>query len=138
MATKVQTIIDDALREINVIAENQSASPEQLTQGLRKLNQMMEAWKSDSMDVGWFQVAAASDNAPAPEWTITGITLALAARLAPQYGTSLSGESAALLEYFINIIRRANIDGNLDNADMSFLPEGMGHWGNRYDITTDS
>ena len=84
---KVQTIIDDALREINVIA---------------------------------------------------AIKLALAANLAPQYGTSLSGESAALLDYYVNIVRRANIEGTIDNVDMSHLPEGMGHWGNRYDISTDS
>jgi hypothetical protein len=137
MTTNAQ-IIDDALREINVLNEVQNASSEQGEQSLRKLNQMMELWKEDSLDVGWFEQADTTDTAPIPDYATTAVTLALAIRCASQYGATVSQELIATADYAISRLRRKLIKEKLDNTDMSHLPEGSGHWGNRYDITTDT
>jgi hypothetical protein len=39
--------------------------------------------------------------------------------------------------YWLELLRRKAINEELDNADMSHLPEGSGHNGSRYDINED-
>ena len=43
------SLITDALLEIRVLDENETPSPEQSRDGLRKLNQMLEQWSLDSI-----------------------------------------------------------------------------------------
>ena len=39
-------IITDALRELNVVAEDEAATPDQIYYGLRTLNRMLKAWQN--------------------------------------------------------------------------------------------
>ena len=135
MTTNV-TIIGDALREINVINEVQSPSSEQGSQALRKLNQMMELWKEDGVDIGWFRQSSTTDTAPIPEWAEMPVTMGLCVVLAPQYGRSISAETAAKVNASMNTMKRKLIKEQMDNADMSHMPSGSknGAW----DINTDT
>jgi len=137
MAITNLTIIEDALREINVLNEVQSATAEQGTQGLRKLNQMAEMWKEDSLDVGWFRQSDTTADAPIPDYAEQPMTYGLAVMMAPKYGASISPELATVIGYSISTLRRKLIKEALDNVDMTHLPEGTGHWGHRYNIQTD-
>ena len=138
MAITNLELITDALREINVINEVQSASAEQGTQCLKKLNQLMEIWKEDSLNIGWFKQTDTSADAPVPDYAETAVMLALGVRAAPQYGASISVEYAAALTMALKVLRRKLIVEGLDNTDMTHLPEGTGHWGSRYNITSDT
>ena len=74
MATNLE-IIENALREINVISEIDSASAEQGTHGLRKLNEMLAEWQeAKDFDIGWFDQGDTGDTFPLPRWTpiVTG------------------------------------------------------------------
>jgi hypothetical protein len=124
-------LIEDALRDINVISEIESASAEQGAYGLRKLNQMMEAWKENDIDFGWFAQTSTVDTAPVPDWAEVGVTASLSIVLAPQYGASISPDLAAVAPVAMNIIKRKSISEKLDNTDMSHMPSG--HNG-RFDI----
>ena len=135
--TNIQ-VITRALREINVINEVQSASAEQGVQALKKLNSLMEAWKEDSKDVGYFEQTSTTDTCPIPDYAENAVIYSLAVLLAPQYGTSISAELAAMQSHFVKILTRKLISENLDNTDMTHMPRGTGWWGNRYNITTDS
>lgn len=137
MAITNRNLITDTLRELNVINEVQSASAEQGTQSLRKLNQMMEMWKEDSLDVGWFAQSSLTDNAPIPDYAEFAVTMGLCVMVAPQYGASISSELATKIGYAVSVLRRKLIKEMLDNVDMTHLPEGTGHWGHRYNINTD-
>lgn len=136
--TTVLEIIDDALRELNVINEVQTASAEQGAYGLRRLNQMLEGWKEEDIEFGWFKQTDTANTAPVPDWAELGVTYALAVNIASKYGASASIELAINTENEVNKILRKSISEKLDNTDMSHLPEGAGHWGNRYDITVDN
>lgn len=131
-------VIARALREINVINEVQSPTAEQGTQALDKLNSMMEAWKEDSLDVGYFEQTTTTDTCPIPDYAEGAVIMALALECAPQYGTSLSGEALGKLNYYMKLLRRKIINEKLDNADMSHLPAGAGRWHGRWDIVSDS
>ena len=131
-------LITRAYREINVINEVQSPSAEQSDQALTKLNGFMELWKEDNVDPGWFKQTDLTATAPIPDWMEEGVMLTLAARLCPQYGASLSVEAAAALDSFKRTIVRKGIKERLDNADMSHMPIGQGHFDSRYDIQNDT
>ena len=120
------TIIEDALRDIGVIAETQSASPEQGSYCLRRLNQMMELWKEQDVDLGWFAQTLTTDTIPIPDWAELGVTNALSVACAPKFGASISPELAVVTDISVGVIKRKSLSEKLDNADMSHLPAGSG------------
>lgn len=136
MTTNI-TLIEDALRDINVLAGSDTASASQGQYGLRKLNQLMEAWKEDDVDIGWFAQSSTTDTAPIPDWAEIAVTAGLAILLAPKYGATVSGELATIADNSINRIKRKLISEKQKGADMSHLPRGSGIYGSGYDITRD-
>ena len=137
MATTLE-VIEDALREINVLAENDTASPEQGEYGRRTLNRMMALWREDSIDLGYFSQPNTSNDCPIPEYSETAVIAGLAIVLAPKYGATVSNELVAVANSAIASVRRKLISESLDNTDMSHLPRGQGHYHNGYDILTDT
>lgn len=131
-------VIEDALRDINVISEVDNASPEQGKYGRRKLNQMMALWLEDSIDVGYFSQPNTSNDCPIPEYAELAVISGLAIVLAPKYGATVSQELVSVANSAIASVRRKLISESLDNTDMSHLPRGQGHYHNGYDILTDS
>ena len=133
------TIIDDALREINVISEIDSASAEQGKFCLRRLNQMMEVWRENGADIGYFAQDTTTDTIPIPDWTELGVTAALAIVIAPTYSATVSAELLLTARIAANMITRKSLAERQQGANMSHLPAGSG---NRYtsgrNILTDS
>lgn len=138
MTTNIE-IIEDALREINVISEVDTASAEQGEFALRKLNQMMAIWTEDRDmgNLGWFAQSATTDTAPLPRYAEMAVTTGLAIALAPKYGASVSPELAAVAASTYQTLLRKCITEKLDNTDMSHMPVGSGHFNGRYDIEND-
>jgi len=130
-------IIDDALRDINVISEIETASAEQGAYALRKLNQLMEVWKEQDVNFGWFAQTATTDTIPVPDWAELGVTSALAITIASKYGATVSQETIIVAQSAIGMIKRKSISEKLDNTDMGHLPIGSGHYyGYRQNILT--
>lgn len=128
-------LIEDALRDINVISEVDSASSEQGSYALRKLNQMMELLKENDVDIGYFAQSSTDDNCPIPDWAELSITSLLTVALAPKYGATVSAELAAIVSSTAYTLTRKMISEKLDNANMDFMPIGSGQYGYGYDIT---
>ena len=138
MAYTVLDVINRALREINVIAENQNASSEQGSQCLAKLNELLEMWKEVNIDFGWYEQSSTSGTAPIPDYARTAVATNLAVLCASQYGASVSQELVSVADRTYSFLLSKFQREALDNVDMSHLPEGSGHFGTRYDISTDS
>lgn len=134
MAITNLEVIESALREINVIAEGDSASSTQGSKALLILNQMMESMKEDDVDVGYFAQATTTGNCPIPDWSHRAIIVLLAVYLAPGFSASISQELAMIVNAESNKLSRKLISEKLDNTDMSHMPIGTGHWGRGYDI----
>jgi hypothetical protein len=135
---KNSELIDSALREINVINENGSASAEQGEQCLDKLNALMAKWRVSDADFGWWKQTDLTADAPVPDWAEEAVISALAVRVAPQYGASISAELALVARDSLKTVKREVIKLKMDNADMSHMPIGAGHYQTRYDIQSDS
>jgi hypothetical protein len=132
-------VINDSLREINVISEVGTASAEQGAFGLRKLNQMMSVWRETmDIDLGYFSQDATSGTMPTPEWAELAITLGLAIACAPKYGASISPELATVAAAAIGGVQTKLMIEKKKGVDLSYLPVGSGHYGRGNNILTDS
>ena len=131
-------VIDDALKGLNVISEVATASAEQGKYVLTKLNQMMEMWREDGISVGFFPQSATTETCPIPDYAELAVISSLSVVIAPKYGASLSPELVAIIDRSYTALLRKSLSEKLDNTDMSHLPIGQGHFGTRYDITTDN
>lgn len=127
MTTNVE-IITDALRLLGVVAETQTASAEQGDVGLRRLNQMIEAWTEDGIELGWFAQSSTVDTAPLPSWAEKGVTSKLAQDLQAIYPST--GLAPWVFDDSLNgfgtILRKAMIEG-MRTQSMASMPLGEGH-----------
>lgn len=137
MTTNV-TIIGDALRLLNVIAEGQSVSAEQGTPALRALNQMMAAWEEDGVEIGYFAQSSTTDTIPVPDWAEKGVTSKLAQRLQASYpGSQLEPWVHDNSQNGVGLIDRKCMVESLKPARMdTVLPSGEGWIGQRSRIIT--
>ena len=139
MTTTVLSIIDDALTEINVIAETATPSPEQGSFCLRRLNQMLNLWaETKDMDLGWFDLGETTGDMPTPEWTDLAVITGLAIAIAPKYGATVSQELASVANSSISGVQTRLIIDKKRGVDLSYLPVGSGHYGRGRNILTDS
>lgn len=127
MSTNVQ-VIDDALRLIGVIAETQTSSAEQGANALRKLNQLMETWAVDGIEVGYFAQTSTTATCPIPAWAERGVTARLAKALLADYpSAALSPDLLDDEQNGVATIRRAVFYQNREPLDMSDMGLGEGH-----------
>jgi len=138
MTIATLTLIEDALRDINVIQETESASAEQGSYCLRRLNQMMATLKESDVDVGYFAQKNTTGDCPIPDWAELAITNLLSVAVAPKYGATVSQELDAMISNTATTLKRKMISEKLDNADLTHMPIGQGHLGRGYDIQRDS
>ena len=139
MTTTVLSVIDDALREINVISETATASAEQGKFCLRRMNQMMALWQqTKDLDFGYFSQAVTTGDMPTPEWADLAIVTGLAIAIAPKYGASISQELAMVAESAISGAQTKLMVEKKKGVDLSYLPVGSGHYGRGNSILTDS
>jgi len=132
------TVIEDSLRDIGVLSETDTASAEQGSYCLRRLNQMMEVWKEDGIDFGWFAQTSTADTIPVPDWAELGVTATLSILIAPNYGATVSQELIAIADVAAGMILRKALTEKLSGADMRHLPAGAGNDYGRHNILTDS
>ena len=138
MSTIIE-IIDDALRDINVISEVDSASAEQGKFGLRKLNQMMNLWQqTKDIDLGYFNQSSTTTDIPIPEWAELAVTTGLSIAMAPKYGATTSPELLAIAQSSIGAVQTKIMVEKKRGVDLSYLPVGSGHYGRGNSILTDS
>lgn len=136
MAT-AEVYIKDALREINVLSEVDPLPAEMGTHGLRRLNQMMSLWTIKDIDIGYFDLAATTDEVAIPDWADLAVTLALAIVLCPKYGKSASAELMGVSQSAIEALSTKVLSDSLKGVNLSYLPQGAGKQGLGSNIETD-
>ncbi len=130
-------IINDSLREINVIGETVSASPEQGAYCLRVLNRMIEMWTEGGIQIGYFKQSATTDTITIPEWAELGVVTSLAVTVASHYGATVSAELAKSATEGYRVILRKSIVDKVKTADLQHLPQGEGKYRFGRNILTD-
>jgi hypothetical protein len=127
-------VIGDALRELGVIAETETPSAEQGTHGLRKMNDLLEAWTEYGIELGYFAQSATSDTCPVPNWALRAVKLCLAPEIATAYGAKVSPELAVKIDdAYQALLRKTQVEA-LPEASMDHMPQGSGKFGTGFDI----
>jgi hypothetical protein len=121
------TIIGDALLLLGVLAEGQSVPAEHGAIGLRALNQMLERWAVDSIELGYFAQDDTTAECPIPAWAEQGVTSKLAQRLTANYPASqLPAWVGNDEENGFGTILRKMVTAAMKPANMSHMPAGAG------------
>lgn len=123
---KYLDLITDAYRLRNVIDEQQSPSPEQAKDALKRLNQMCATWKARGIDIGYFSTNLVTDTLTIPEWAEQGVTAHLAIRIAA--GGSITPELSTLAQEGYDTICIATVGKTLGEVDAA-LPVAEGQRG---------
>jgi hypothetical protein len=129
MATTNLEVITDALRDLNVIGEIESPSAEQGAHALRQLNDLLEAWTEDGIDLGYFEQSLTTADCPIPKWSERGVKAKLSEALAPTYGVSIGPELARKIADGYAMVLRKTLVEAATPADMSHMPTGSGRKG---------
>lgn len=121
-------LVRDALSLINVIGIGEAAEPEQSEHALRKLNQILEDWKEDGVDLQFYPQTMddLASNCPIPPDAELAVTHYLAIAVAPHYGKPVSRELLALADRYYSRLTRVAVSEKLEPVDMSHMSRGEG------------
>jgi len=130
-----QQIIDRALIEASIIESGQSGNAQDSADSMTELNGMMFEWRESGRDINWFSQDTLSETCPIPDWSERGIVSNLAVSLCSVFRVPISRDLGDKARKGLEAITRTLFNLNLEQADMSHLPQGRDSGRN---ILTDS
>jgi len=125
MTVKTSEIVIDALEDLVVQADEAPIEQSEARAAIRMLNDMMNAWAVQGIDLGYTQVSDMADPITVPLGAIMGIKKNLAILLAPKYNVPVTPE----LRELARIGYSAIVDIVIDTSAMEYpdtLPQGSG------------
>jgi hypothetical protein len=125
MSTTNLDVIRGALQLLGVLPEGIEPSAEQAEQALAVLNDFLEDWSADGLDVGqWPQTELAAE-CPAPSGAIQAIKATLAIQLAPYYEKVVNPITALNAQAGRTRLLRDGLLAGMSELDTSHLPGGI-------------
>jgi hypothetical protein len=119
MSTAIE-VINRSLREIGVLAQNESANAFRTQQGLDDLRGMIASWELDGISMGdGTGITSSTTELPYPENHTDAIMYNLAVRSAPKYGRQVKDTTGTLAERGYRALQAAYgslIDMEIDGA----------------------
>lgn len=127
MATNNE-IIRDALGLLGVLRETESPSAEQGDHGLRILNELLEQWAGEGIEIGQWPQTDVNDTSPLDIRVLSAVKANLAVALSPYYGIAVAPtEMERAGRLYRHLLRDVAVN-RLQEADMTHLPGVYGDW----------
>lgn len=123
-------LIESALQEINVISVLNPAEAEAITDGMNKLNSMLQSWVSQKIYLGTVKISSPGQGVFEPEDATSAIVFNLAIKLAPKYNAPVTSELLANARTELATVKRLYQNPNLVipyRRASSTLPKGSGN-----------
>jgi hypothetical protein len=120
-------LIRDALGILGVLAETESASPEQLQLGLRVLNEIMAAWERKGVDLEYHAqtISDAGQQTPVPDVAIGAVKYSLAFALATYFPANPMSAAAVLtMDELRGIVERDAVLDSMKPSSLTHMPLG--------------
>lgn len=93
MATKTaRTVIEQALQDLGILADEEAMTSSQGTQGLRKLNDMLHGFESEGIRYAHTNLASLDTVVNVPDGQLRNVGLVLQRDIAGTYGVRLSDD----------------------------------------------
>ena len=130
-----QQIIDRAAFEIGYIESGDSVGATDSADAMVDLNNMMAEWRESDRDLNWFPQNDLTEVCPIPDWAERGVISNLAVSLGAVFQVNPTQATVTKAHKSLGAITRVLFNLNLEQADMSHLPQGRDSGRN---ILTDS
>ena len=103
-------ILNEGFDELGLAGYVFNLSPNDQMAALRKLDALVATWEAQGLTINWGFSTDPNDSTPNDEVTIpdsalTALTTALAVRLAPSYGKTVSQDTKMAAAYGLNALR---------------------------------
>jgi len=132
----VTEIVSGALRLLEVKTSESAITPDEVADGLVALNDMMNEWNVDGINIGYETLADADDELFVTLGSIGAIKAGLAVYIAPEYGRVVTPELALRAKRSKRSLR-ASIPLN-QSAYPDTLPVGSGNEDNNFTPNGDT
>jgi hypothetical protein len=132
---QVLEVVTDALRDINVIGETQTASAEQGSTAVRKLNELMASLAEDGIDLGFAPVANTAATMDLPLGAVSTIKALLSVACASIYGAEIPAQVAGKAESGYNRLLGQAVSMQIERAKSDTLPYGNAQGSGWWDIS---
>lgn len=131
-------LITQALRKVNIIAQNAAPSAGQAAECLGQLNIMFPMWEESDIFLQWYTQTDTAAEYPGPDYSQQGVIGALAIAIAGNYGRQIpptlsNPAGTGYADLGMEVIRRKAINKKMRPADLAHLPQGSG-FRDRFDI----
>ncbi len=126
-----RSLVEESLREVGIIRENQTVTNTALQRAISKLNEMASDWEADGIELNWIPVDDGADILPIDETDERALRYNLALELAGSYGAPIPEVVTTVA--FATKRRLEKSTTSLVECDVSHLP-GTNY---RYNIETD-
>ena len=129
-------LIEDALKEIQVLSVATPSSPEQITHGLDKLNSMIQLWLSWGIKMQTVPITEPGEDLCEPEDArnaiVTNLAISLAAAYRAEVVGTLRNDARLSLEMIKSLYQEISIP---EKVVSSTTPRGAGNKPGRYEKT---
>ena len=105
--TTARDLITQSLRTLGVLHSGETPSAEEANDGLTSLNQMLNSWLYDGIDMEFTTLTSLNDTIPYPDDQIGPIRYNLAVTMSPDYGVPVTPAMAALAQQGYLQLKRA-------------------------------
>ena len=122
------SLIEGALKELGVVSVAVPSSPEQITDGLIKLNSMMNIWLSWGIMLQWSPITVPGEDLEEPIDVTNAIITNLAIKLAPAYSKPVSPDLRNNARIEMDMVKSLYQEVCIpDKVPSSTLPLGAGN-----------
>jgi hypothetical protein len=84
--TTYRDLITRSMRHLGVVQLNQAPTPQEMADGLAAMNDMLNSWRMDGIDLEYVEATSVNNDVPYPQDHMAAFQYNLAAWLAPMYG----------------------------------------------------
>jgi len=122
--TTNQQIVDRAGYELGMIEYGAALDATDGADAMTDLNNMMAEWRESGRDLNWFSQNDLTEVCPIPDWAERGVISNLAISLSAKFNIAPSQALVIKASNGKQVITRTLFNLNLNQADMSHLPQG--------------
>ncbi len=123
MTTTARDLITMSLRSLGVLHSGETPSAEEANDGLDTLNQMLNSWIYEGIDLEYTTISSLNTELPYPDDHIGPFRWNLALRMAPDYGIGVTPAIAAMAKEGYDQMRRQYMDNRELKVDSALSAE---------------
>ncbi|TFH49493.1 MAG: hypothetical protein E4H01_04160 [Lysobacterales bacterium] len=118
----VNDLVRRAMRTLGVLRAGENPKPSEAADAIATLNDMLNAWIYEGMDLEFVQDLTGTDTLPYPDDHIAAFRYNLAVELAPEFGVQIDAVTAGLAGKYYRALRTANVSPDTLSIDDALSP----------------